>query len=654
MADAPASGPLVPVPVPQDERDTLFREIERTAEIGGYIWEPGRRLVWSDGLFRLLEVDAGADADGTIFFDRVHPEDRERVRGDWQRALAGEIHPTRYRIVRRDGSVRHLRGQGTITRAPDGSVARVVGSIVDVTDSHHTAERLAGASALLAETQAAAGVGSYVYDIDSGRLELSPTLFEIFGLDPAVEPRRAHILAMVHPDDRTRVEEWAARVRKSDVPPLLMRIVRPDGRVCHTETRARRVIGDDGGARVLGLTLDVTSRAELEERLQQAAKMEAVGTLAAGVAHDFNNYLMVILSYLEESRCEGGGDSAPLRDALHAAEHCAVLTRQLLAFGRQQAPAMRELDLGALASNVAGLLRRVCRADIAVTVEPASTPLLVQADAGQLEGVLMNLAFNARDAMPTGGQLRFSFAVCDLAAGNPVLEPGNPPGRYTCLRVSDTGTGIAPAHLSRIFDPYFSTKAAGRGTGLGLASVYGVVRQHGGFVRVQSQLGVGTTFAVYLRNRSTAAPAEKTLSPAPLLTPTPLQGTHILVAEDVEAVRRTVVAGLTRAGATVTAVADGQLALEQLMAGACVDMVLTDLVMPRMGGLELARMVRTVRPDLLIAFMTGYVDRDVMGEIAVDDPSAPILKKPFTFEELINTVARALERRRRLPEEASA
>jgi two-component system, cell cycle sensor histidine kinase and response regulator CckA len=647
MGDGPLSVGLVPQPVPQDERDTLFREIEGTAGIGGYVWEPGRRLVWSDGFFRLLEIDPADGAGGAIFFERVHPEDRARILEEWRRAYSGELQPSQYRIVRKDGTIRHLRGQGTVTRGPDGQVIRIVGSILDVTDIHETAERLARVNAVLAETQSAAGVGSYVYDLADRQFELSGTMYEILGLDPARPASEDDVLTLIHPDDRARHADWVQRLLDGEsLSPLLLRIVRRDGRICHLEIRSRRTATEQGGHRLLGLALDVTSRIELQDRLQQAAKMEAVGTLAAGVAHDFNNYLMVILFHLEESRRAGAGDPAPLRDALHAAEQCAVLTRQLLAFGRKQPPAMRELDLGALAVSVAGLLRRVCRADVVIEVEQPTSPMIIEADAGQLEGVLMNLAVNARDAMPSGGRMRFSFEECELAIGHPVLEPGNPPGRYTCLRVLDTGTGIAPEHLARIFDPYFSTKEAGRGTGLGLASVYGIIRQHGGFVRVHSQLGCGTTFLVYLRSKQTRSTAQLNAPPLPVLALAPLHGLHILVAEDVEAVRRTVVTGLTRAGARVTAAADGQLALDQLMSGLQVDLLLTDLIMPRMGGLELARTVRKLRPDLPIGFMTGYVDRDVIGEISLDDATVPILKKPFTIEELITTVAQAVEERR--------
>jgi two-component system cell cycle sensor histidine kinase/response regulator CckA len=629
---------LVPIPVPEEERKTLFLELERSAAIGGYLWEPGRRLVWSDGFFRLLGLQPSSTVTADVFFERVHPEDRERVRQDWRRALNGEMYPTRYRIVRGDGGVRYLRGQGTITRGSDGSIARIVGTIADVTDIHQAAERLAGANATLAATQHAAGVGSYIFDLPTWRMEWSETLYEILSVDPSVKATPELAASLVHPDDRERQQAWGHALREGEsVPPLLTRIVRPDGRIIHLETRSRRIVSEDGSPRILGVSMDVTARVELEAQLQQAAKMQAVGTLAAGVAHDFNNYLTVIRFQLDELRARGVEGPA-LEDAMHASDRCAALTRQLLAFGRQQPAALRTLDLGALVRNVAGLFRRVARPDITVTVRVPDGAVLVEGDAGQLEGALMNLAVNARDAMPAGGTVSFHLEERELHPGQLPLEPGSPPGRYACLRVIDTGGGIAPAHLSRVFDPYFSTKAPGSGSGLGLASVYGTVRQHGGFVKVESEIGAGTTLSVYLPVREARLVAAEAGTPEPRAAA--LAGLRILLAEDVEMVRRTLEAGLSRAGAQVTAAADGAAALARLAAGLEVDLVLTDIVMPHMGGMELAREARRLRPELPFAFMTGYADGEVLGELARHEPSSPVLSKPFTIEDLVRALGR--------------
>jgi signal transduction histidine kinase len=424
------------------------------------------------------------------------------------------------------------------------------------------------------------------------------------------------------------------------MPPLLTRIVRSDGQIRHLETRSRRMVSEDGSPRLLGVSMDVTARVELEAQLQQAAKMQAVGTLAAGVAHDFNNYLTVILFQLGELRRQGPGGVAgtAVDDALHALEQCAALTRQLLAFGRQQPSSIAALDLGALVQRVAGLFRRMARPDIAVTVDIPDRPIPVDGDAGQLEGALMNLVVNARDAMPSGGTLRFVLEQRELPAGDPLLEPTSAPGRYAWLRVTDTGSGIAAAHLPRVFEPYFSTKAPGSGSGLGLASVYGTVRQHGGFVKVDSELGCGATFSVYLRLRDESRLPGDVLPSDPLVPA--LRGLRILIAEDVEMVRRTLEAGLSRAGARVTTEPDGAAALARLASGLEVDLVLTDLIMPRMGGIELAREARKLQADLPFAFMTGYADNEVLGDLVRHDPRSPILNKPFTIEDLVRALGR--------------
>jgi two-component system, cell cycle sensor histidine kinase and response regulator CckA len=498
---------------------------------------------------------------------------------------------------------------------------------------------------LLTETQLATGVGSYAFEPASGRLQWSEALYRIYGLEPTELPTREFIRCATLAEDRERHADWARRLEAGEpVAPLYMRIRRADGSLRHTETRGRRLVNQNGTVRLVGVCLDVSSRVELETRLQQDAKMEAVGTLAAGVAHDFNNFLTVILCQLDELRQLATPTlRAPLDDAHHAAEQCALLTEKLLAFARKQPPALGQLELSEILRRVEPLLRRMCSPGVTVTVELPSSPLYVRAEATQLESLLVNLAFNARDAMPSGGRLDITAEEVELAAGSPLLDPGGPPGRYACIRVSDSGSGIAPEHLLRIFEPYFSTKTSGQGTGLGLASAYGSVRQHGGSIRVESTPGQGTTFFVFLPSAcggSGEASGLRAQKPDALLA-----GIHVLVVEDVDVVRRTVVTGLSRAGARVTAMTDGWDALEFLASGIAVDAVVTDLIMPRMGGLELARELDKLYPMLPIVFMSGYADHEVVESILRDRPSQPLLRKPFTITELTDALAGVLGRR---------
>jgi two-component system cell cycle sensor histidine kinase/response regulator CckA len=636
------------VPIPAEERAELFLELERAAGTGACVWEPGQRLLWSDGFFRLhgIEPDAirRASTASELFFERVHADDREYLREQWAKAARGEMTTTRYRVVRADGSLRHLRGQGTVTRGGDGVLVRIIGTIVDVTDLQEAIGELACTNVLLTESQLAAGVGSYAFEPASGRLQWSEALYRIYGLEPTEPPTREFIRCATVAEDRERQEDWTRRLQEGEpVAPLSLRILRADGSLRHTETRGRRLVDPNGVVRIVGVCLDVSSRVELETRLHQDAKMEAVGTLAAGVAHDFNNYLTVILCQLEELRQLATPTlQAPLDDAHHAAEQCALLTEKLLAFARKQPPAQGGLELSEVLLRAEPLLRRACGAGVTVTVELPRSPVHVRAEASQLESLLVNLALNARDAMPDGGRLDVAVQEVELASGSVALDPGGSPGRYARIRVSDSGSGIAPEHLLRIFEPYFSTKTSGQGTGLGLASAYGSVRQHGGSIRVESPPGQGTTFDVFLPSASGGNDANGPKAPGPEAL---LAGRHVLVVEDVDVVRRTVVAGLSRAGARVTAMTDGWHALEFLSGGIAVDAVLTDLIMPRMGGLELARELDRLYPTLPIVFMSGYADHEVVESILRDRPNQPLLRKPFSIKELTDALAGALGRR---------
>ncbi len=638
---------LSPVPVPPEERGELFADLELTAGTGAYVWEPGRRLLWSDGFFRLLGIDPdakGGPVRDSEFFDRVHPDDRAYVREHWVKALNGDLRPTRYRIVRPDGKLRYLHGQGSVTRQRDGAPERIVGTIVDVTDLHETIEELARTHTLLEATQAAAEVGSYVFDESTGKLEWSDALYRIFGVAPGTPLTREVTQGSTIAEDLEKHLDWGRRLSAGEeVPQLSLRIRRPDGALRAIEARGKRLVDQAGKARIVGICLDVTARRELEDRLHEASKMEAVGTLAAGVAHDFNNFLTVIVCQLDELRSVvSATQQAPLDDARHAAEQCALLTEKLLAFARKQPPAFSRIDLGATLRRVETLLRRVCPAAVTLTIDVQHGPIYVRSETNQLESLLMNLALNARDAMPNGGTLGFTVDQVPVEAGSASLHPGEKSGRYARIQVKDTGVGIRPEHLPRIFEPYFSTKAVGQGTGLGLASVYSSVRLHGGEIRVESQPGQGTTFYVFLPadsddERSGTAP--KATGPGSLLA-----NRHVLVVEDVDVVRRTVVAGLQRAGARVTAVTDGCHALEFLAGGVPIDIVLTDLIMPRMGGLELARELDKKFPDLPIVFMSGYADHEVVEAIVRDHPNQPLLRKPFSVKELTDAISGALAR----------
>jgi PAS domain S-box-containing protein len=615
-----------------DDLAAIFGDLERVVKMGCYVWDVTHKdAVWSDGMYRLLGLPHRANeepASGDAFYELVHPDDRADVRLAHMRIFTGgEAPDVTYRIIRPDGEVRVIRGYGAVARDASGKIVRVVGALTDITAVAAASDRLQETDARLAEVEEAAGVGSHVYELKTKRVEWSRALFDIFGVDRGMQPTAELAASLIHPDDRVRQTEWAARVAQGDVvTPLVTRIVRPDGVLRWIETRCRRVEAPTG-PRVIGLTLDVTMRVELEERLRQAAKLEAVGTLAAGVAHDFNNYLAVMM-------LESGNVSEALRTAI---QQCAALTAQLIAFARKHANVGTVVDVRDSIASTVDLFKRLADPNTTIEVDVPSAPSCVVADAGQLDGILMNLLINARDAMPAGGTIVVRLEEVQVEPSVAALQPGCAPGPHVKLTVRDTGTGIAPEHLPRIFEPYFSTKALSRGTGLGLASVYASVKQHRGFIRVESVVDRGSAFEVFLPMTKSTPEIER---PPPAADESGLSGT-VLVVEDMPSLLEVAARILRASGLTVHTATSGEGALDVLK-GNAVDVVLTDVVMPGMGGFELAKALPSIAPGARLVFMSGYLDGALLERIERDVPGRLMIRKPFDKAELVRVIAQAL------------
>ena len=394
----------------------------------------------------------------------------------------------------------------------------------------------------------------------------------------------------------------------------------------------------------LSLFREVTEQRRLEEQVRHSQKMEAIGILAGGVAHDFNNLLTVIHGHA--SLLLGGVNLAPelaasARQIAQAAERAAGLTRQLLMFSRRQVMQPKRVDLNEVVNDLTKMLRRILGEDIVMRLSYSSAPAVVHADVGMLEQVLMNLAVNSRDAMPQGGQLVVSISTADVAAGRARSHPEAGAGRFICLTVSDTGTGIAPEHVPHIFEPFFTTKEVGKGTGLGLATVYGIVKQHQGWIEVTSEVGQGTTFSVFLP-RSTEAvevPAQAGAEP-------PVRGgtETILVVEDEEPVRELVCNILSGHGYATLSASSGAEALEVWRGKKDrVDLVLTDVVMPhRMSGRQLADTLCAEDPRVKIIFTSGY-GAEAAGKDLVLREGVNFLQKPFEARKLATVVRDCLD-----------
>ena len=394
---------------------------------------------------------------------------------------------------------------------------------------------------------------------------------------------------------------------------------------------------------MLSLFRDVTAQKRLEEQLRQSQKMEAIGQLAGGVAHDFNNILTVIHGHASLLAASGLDDTAArsAQQITQAAERAAGLTRQLLTFSRRQLIQPKRLDINKIVGNMTDMLGRLLGEDITLHLNYSPDPAMVEADAGMMEQVLLNLAVNARDAMPRGGRLSVRIAIESVDDAHVLRHPEARTGRFVSVSKSDTGFGIPPENLSRIFEPFFTTKEVGKGTGLGLATVYGIVKQHQGWVEVESVVGKGSTFRIYIpyvgEDKSDAEkPATKVVVRGGSET--------ILLAEDEKPVRELVARVLEKQGYKVLQAGTGAEAVEVWRAHKDeVRLLLTDLIMPgAMNGRELAEALWTERPELKVIFTSGY-SADIVGKDFKIEADLNFLQKPYHPQTLALTVRRCLD-----------
>jgi two-component system cell cycle sensor histidine kinase/response regulator CckA len=397
----------------------------------------------------------------------------------------------------------------------------------------------------------------------------------------------------------------------------------------------------DGLPCVLAITQDVTDTKRLEDQVRQAQKLEAIGRLAGSIAHDFNNMLSVIMGYSDLSLQNLSSTDPVAKNVIqikNAAERAASFIRRLLAFSSQQMHYPRILDLNVVIQNLSQMIPRMIGEDITLTVRPAASPIYVEADLGHLEQILMNLVVNSRDAMPRGGELIIETAQANL--DNPYVDAhaSLEPGKYAVLSVSDTGCGMDDHVLAHIFEPFFTTKAPGQGTGLGLSTVLGIVKQSQGRIFVRSECAVGTTFRIYFPRIEDKSEIE----PQPLAEPGSRGASEtILLAEDDDALRKLLVTILESAGYRVLPAGDPRCALELFdKHSQHISMLLSDCVMPEMSGNELASQLRSRRPDLKILLMSGYAPDLVLPHAASE--RSTVLTKPFTRNALLDTVRSVL------------
>ena len=470
------------------------------------------------------------------------------------------------------------------------------------------------------------------------------SLAAMFGYAGPPELIGRDLRVLVAPHEIPRVEGYAAACQEGGPAPSRYEFqgVRRDGTLIWVEALMSITSWWDGPA-LLVTFVDVTERKRLEDHLRQSQKMEAIGRLAGGVAHDFNNLLTVISgrAQIELLRPELSGPSRRNIDLIaEAASRASTLTKQLLAFSRKQVLQPRVLDVDIVVARMEPLLRRLIGEDIDLVT--ATEPVLgrVRADPGQLEQIVLNLAVNARDAMPQGGRLTIETANVELDEAYARQQADVHSGPYVLLAVSDTGVGMDAETQAHLFEPFFTTKGVGEGTGLGLATVYGIVKQSGGHITAYSEVGRGTTIKIYLP-RVDAASEVRGAEPEPVVL---RRGSEtVLLVEDDEAVRELTREVLEMQGYTVLAVADAGEAPGVLeRSSRPIHLLVTDVVMPRLSGRELTERLRSLRPGLRVLYISGYADTAVVHH-GVLDPGTPFLQKPFTPDALLRSVRKVLD-----------
>jgi PAS domain S-box-containing protein len=630
------------------ESQQRFLLAQQAAGIGVWDWNLiTDAIAWSPEIYTLSGIDPETPADRLFeaWTEALHPEDRDFAIGTARRAAeTGEGFSFDFRILLPDGETRWLRSQATAV-VESGRPVRLAGINVDVTAQHRIEEALRDqAEKLEAQVALRSAERDQLWSLSQDMLARA----DYTGMMSAVSPAWRRILGWSESELLTR--PYASFMHPDDMPPTLAAI----GRMAETGEPTRfenRILASDGGYKpiewtvapepdglnfiAVGRDLSINKARESElaaaqEALRQSQKMEAMGQLTGGVAHDFNNLLTPIVGALDMLQRKGVGGEREQRlvgGALQSAERAKILVQRLLAFARRQPLQATAVDIARLVAGMADLIRSTSGPQIKVVMEaPAGLPAAA-ADANQLEMALLNLAVNARDAMPDGGTL-------SITANEEGIGPGHPsklaPGRYMRLSVADTGVGMDEATLARAIEPFFSTKGIGKGTGLGLSMVHGLASQLGGALTIQSRHGLGTNVELWLPISAASAEAgSETAERAPKAA---TAGAALLV-DDEEIVRMSTASMLADLGYAVVEAGSAEEALRLAREGLRPDLLVTDHLMPGMNGTDLARAMRLERPDLPVLIVSGYAESEGIA------PDLPRLAKPFRNEELAASLA---------------
>jgi two-component system cell cycle sensor histidine kinase/response regulator CckA len=607
----------------------------------------GRILSWHPAVQRILGYEK-AEFIGLAVADLYTPEDQAdgMPQGDLAEAAKHRRVTQERWVMRKDGS----RFPASVSTASvldrQGTVAGFSKRVRDLTESKRVEEELGRSKEALDLASEAAGLGTWEHDLVTGELHWDVRARALFGRPPDAPATYHGWVEAIHPDDLVDAEAALDRSLRDQQPlSTQYRVIWPDGSIHWLAVIGRAIHGPSGKPlRMRGIVLDMTDRKRSEERLQDVLRLEAIGRLAGGIAHDLNNMLVAILGF-SDLLAQSMGPNDPrlddVRQISQAATRSADLTRQLLAFARRELIQPRRLDLNNIVRYAAGMLRPVLGENIALDLRLSSRVGAIHADPGRVEQILMNLVLNSRDAMPHGGRVTVETDAVIIQADTPGwLPPAEPPppGHYAMLAVSDTGHGMDPATLQHIWEPFFTTKPTGKGTGLGLSVVYGSVKQSGGFVWAESEVDRGTAVRVYWPE---AAREQETLVEAPASAPIIHGRETVLVVEDEPVVRALMVRTLRNLGYACFEAGDAEQALRALSQER-IDLVITDVVMPGISGGDLGSRLAERYPDLPVLYTSGFAD-DEMIRRGLLEATRPFLQKPFTPAELGRKVREVIE-----------
>jgi PAS domain S-box-containing protein len=675
------------------ESEERFRKLADSTPMAILLYQDDRWIYMNDSAEGITGYSAG-ELRRMNFWEVVHPEHREMAKERGKRRQAGVPTVTSYefKIITKSGEEKWVLLNGTTTGF-GGKPAALI-NVIDITAQKLIQKELSDTNAEL--VRANEEIQSAMEELEATNEEIERINEELLsshrdleaserryrdmlenvpvgiyqtstaGRFLTVNPEMARILGYDSPDDLLKLHDIATDIyADAEMRKRFTDMIEKDLEIKDFETRFRKKNGEiiwvsinarvrrDEAGKVLnydGYIRDITrhraageERDRLERQLQQSQKMEAVGRLAGGIAHDFNNLLTAIIGNAELSLMisgDAGPESEHIRDILATANRAAELTRQLLAFSRKQVIKPMPVDLNELLTRMERMLRRIIGEDIDITIHGGAGLALIEADTTQIEQLVVNLVVNARDAMPCGGRLEISTGTAVIAEGSTV-KSGPAPGAYVTISISDSGCGMDKDTIDHIFEPFFTTKGD-MGTGLGLSTVYGVVKQSGGHITVTSEVSRGSAFTVYLprieargadavQERQSSSPERRDFS-----------GTMILVVEDEEAVRRIAVKALAQRGYRVLAAPDGREAMKICERyGGDIRLMLTDVILPGMNGTELARRITGRCPGMRVLFMSGYTGQSI-GDAGVIGDGAHFLPKPFLPSDLVKKIEEVL------------